>query len=510
MSEEVKDLLERAAGWYEPTPVDPDDLPVTSSRRPRRLQAAILASVLCAGAGALVWTAFRPTSPAKIGDAGAGSELSVALHGVAARYPSSWTLVDLWPLASELATWPDPVGTSIEVRAGTPERGGLPVLQLSNQDLGLASLCGTDLTGGEAVLYVAANGGPYLVDGSGLPRWTGTLTRDEGPCGPGLYAYRHSTDGGGGAGEERPYMVFAGFGPQASSADRAAVFAAFASLSFDPAGDFLRPPADATPSYVTGTRLPSASPTARGLPTVSLTPDRGPVGTVVTVQGYGFTDPFWREVASNEADGYGVFLIGRGPGGCELIARGAYTLDISPDGHLLAALTVPSRGSCFQEGRTPEVLPGTYSVGIGCHACEVGTFEVVDAPLEVPARQAPQGSVWKACPGTDGTLPVSDADAAGASSAVETFLSDPKADALIDAAGLANGLRPGMGAPSEAVVSAVVVDGAYKEMIARVCGEGVADRSVGVTVDDGTDSASLDFTLFLVHRDTGWKVWAEY
>jgi hypothetical protein len=31
-----------------------------------------------------------------------------------------------------------------------------------------------------------------------------------------------------------------------------------------------------------------------------------------------------------------------------------------------------------------------------------------------------------------------------------------------------------------------------------------------VTIDDGTDSASADFTVFLVLRDDGWKVWGVY
>ncbi len=42
------------------------------------------------------------------------------------------------------------------------------------------------------------------------------------------------------------------------------------------------------------------------------------------------------------------------------------------------------------------------------------------------------------------------------------------------------------------------------------CGSEVAARSYAVTLDDGTDSSSLDFTLYLIQRPDGWKVWGSY
>jgi hypothetical protein len=42
------------------------------------------------------------------------------------------------------------------------------------------------------------------------------------------------------------------------------------------------------------------------------------------------------------------------------------------------------------------------------------------------------------------------------------------------------------------------------------CGEAIAGRSWQVTVDDGTDSASLDVQLLLIRRSDGWKVWDLY
>jgi hypothetical protein len=175
----------------------------------------------------------------------APSERTVTVLGVTVTSPSSWTLVDLWPLAHSIATWPDPAGSRIDVPPDIRDRGGLPVLQVSNDDLGLTSACtGTSPTGDEAVLYVAVNGGPYIVNPDGSPKWSQDLTQGDGPCGEGMYAYREATSGN----VSRPYLVFAGLGPDVSAADRQAVLDAFASLDFAPVD--LLPPAETTPGYV--------------------------------------------------------------------------------------------------------------------------------------------------------------------------------------------------------------------------------------------------------------------
>jgi hypothetical protein len=46
--------------------------------------------------------------------------------------------------------------------------------------------------------------------------------------------------------------------------------------------------------------------------------------------------------------------------------------------------------------------------------------------------------------------------------------------------------------------------------VAYGCGKDVAARSVVVVVDDGTNSASADFNLYLVRRTDGLRVWASY
>lgn len=42
------------------------------------------------------------------------------------------------------------------------------------------------------------------------------------------------------------------------------------------------------------------------------------------------------------------------------------------------------------------------------------------------------------------------------------------------------------------------------------CGNDIGAHTVAVTVDDGTDSASLDFTIYLVLREAGWTLWGVY
>jgi hypothetical protein len=47
-------------------------------------------------------------------------------------------------------------------------------------------------------------------------------------------------------------------------------------------------------------------------------------------------------------------------------------------------------------------------------------------------------------------------------------------------------------------------------LVEYACGSDAAAYTVAITMEDGTSSASLDFTVYLVLRDDGWKVWALY
>jgi hypothetical protein len=121
---------------------------------------------------------------------------------------------------------------------------------------------------------------------------------------------------------------------------------------------------------------PSQSLSPFGFPPVTVSPDQGPVGTRIHLEGDGFTGPDWQDVVRTQASGYGVFLVRDLPDGCELIAGGEFTLRIDKSGHLTSEMTVPESGQCFQSDRTEMVTPGPYVVGIGCHACEVASFQV--------------------------------------------------------------------------------------------------------------------------------------
>ena len=124
---------------------------------------------------------------------------------------------------------------------------------------------------------------------------------------------------------------------------------------------------------------PLSSPTPYELPTVVASPASGAVGSSVHLEGDGFTDPMWQGYA-HQTGGYGILLTAAFPleqGSCDFIAiSDTYTIDITPGGHLEATFTVPADGGCFQTEVQKPVVPGKYSIGIGCHVCWVGTFTV--------------------------------------------------------------------------------------------------------------------------------------
>src|SRR5215216_6113207 len=104
MSDDLKDLLDRATAWYEPGAPDPTGARRRARRRERRrrISTAILAFALVVGSGATVFAAFRDAQPHRV--AGGQTEVSMSelRPGVTVTYPSRWTLVDLWPTASML------------------------------------------------------------------------------------------------------------------------------------------------------------------------------------------------------------------------------------------------------------------------------------------------------------------------------------------------------------------------------------------------------------------------
>jgi hypothetical protein len=118
---------------------------------------------------------------------------------------------------------------------------------------------------------------------------------------------------------------------------------------------------------------------------VWLFPKSGPVGTRVRFVG----DCFVHEMTDSSKDvrgAYGIFLIRQlgdehPSGECEQIV-GAGPSDIRiKNGRAEGFFTVQSEGTCFQQRGDPyPVVPGKYSVGMGCHACATNArFRVTGA-----------------------------------------------------------------------------------------------------------------------------------
>jgi hypothetical protein len=161
-----------------------------------------------------------------------------------------------------------------------------------------------------------------------------------------------------------PFTVRVWLGSGASNGDRDAVRRVLASI---------------VPSRPAVT--PSPIPTLIATPlelAVTATPDHGPVGMRIHLEGEGFTDSYWQNANQASDWAYGVSLIRDYENGCEGIASSKnISGSIDTSGHLVADFTVGGTYMCFQHSGVPgPVTPGTWSIVINCHACAVGTFEV--------------------------------------------------------------------------------------------------------------------------------------
>ena len=180
--------------------------------------------------------------------------------------PSDWFLVNEWPMSMVIAVQGSAgTGSACLPVPGDPNREcanppgdettspipvpyGLPMLQLSNADLGLtANACDRGLPADTAVLYVAldyermiADGGagltPFPPGESGLPPAT-----EDGPCGHGSYAF-FTVNG-------YPMFAWVGVGSEVSEEDRETVGTSYEMMSAIPDWE-LSPPNETTPAYV--------------------------------------------------------------------------------------------------------------------------------------------------------------------------------------------------------------------------------------------------------------------
>lgn len=123
------------------------------------------------------------------------------------------------------------------------------------------------------------------------------------------------------------------------------------------------------------------------------TPDRGPLGTLVEVEGVGFTDSRWQKLndwdeRGGEREYFGLTRMvphsytdpsGHKRTECDLIVSDEFIrFHVTSSGRLTAAFRVGRTGNCFQSSIEIATPPGEYGIHFGCHACVVGKFVVTD------------------------------------------------------------------------------------------------------------------------------------
>jgi len=124
------------------------------------------------------------------------------------------------------------------------------------------------------------------------------------------------------------------------------------------------------------------------------------------------------------------------------------------------------------------------------------------------APPTPATDWFEACPDPSGAVVVTAADVDDAVAVAERYLWGPDAAAVVDPAGAANGLVPASGTGNEKVFAGRPASDDV--LVPPACGSDVATATYAVTFDDGTDSASADFTLYVIKRADGWSVWGQY
>ncbi len=119
----------------------------------------------------------------------------------------------------------------------------------------------------------------------------------------------------------------------------------------------------------TATSSTAAPRLVNGVPQVTATPARAPVGGRVRVEGTGFTDPMWRASAPP------LWLAEKA--GCNLFAQADHSITVTAAGRLSGEFTVPATGHCRMSdlGERP-VTAGSYRITFTCTACSIGELEV--------------------------------------------------------------------------------------------------------------------------------------
>ena len=163
--------------------------------------------------------------------------------------------------------------------------------------------------------------------------------------------------------------------------------------------------------------------------------------------------------------------------------------------------------------RDPNGEPGDPCATYSVEEYGVGREELA-AVADLIDRQ-PGGSAFARCPHPAGSLPPGPKAAQKAAQAAVAFV-----QALRDGdAGKVRVLTDREGWPllplgtrlADEPVSVLAAEPAAEDgRVAEACGAAIGHRSWRVTVDDGSDSASMDVELLLIRRSDGWKIWGLY
>ena len=280
---ELRELFREKAGEAPlAAPSTPVAAPQRVLRRGRRRQiatvvgaAAVVALLVVGSVAGVQGLLGRGAEPLPVGHYSV-FQRTATVEAFTLTSPSDWYLVNEWPLSLQIAVEGTSGSAGFECQAPAAGSGdvqecqdvpskatlsplalphGLPMIQLTNVDLGLeANACRDGVTGDGAILYVAYDAERALAGISDpsippFPSGDGLPPEGDGPCGPGRYA--HFTVNG------EPFFAWIGLGSDVSAGDRETVETAYEQMSAIPDWT-LEPPAQATPAYVlAGGRLES-------------------------------------------------------------------------------------------------------------------------------------------------------------------------------------------------------------------------------------------------------------
>jgi hypothetical protein len=139
----------------------------------------------------------------------------------------------------------------------------------------------------------------------------------------------------------------------------------------------------------------------------------------------------------------------------------------------------------------------------------VVSWHLDGSEAEPGASSSPAATdAFAACPDASYAVTVTPADSEASIRVAQQYLWGPDARAVLDPVATENGLNAGSGTGEETVSDAH--PGSKDALVPAACGTEVAAATYAVTFDDGTTSASLDFTIYVIKQPDGWKVWGVY